>query len=288
MLFLIGIQNSYFEEVKKAISKALPSTQVAGLPADAYNPISSGYVDQCLETMVAFHQGRPKCFDDGLSVLVLVQQGDSFDKFSAQFYPFALLRVVEFERRFSQSGAQLRRDKNEIARILEAQAKSQVALMNKVTTYTKSRVNRSPLLLPLRHFNEQELSDCVAKAWVKLQNDGANIELLDDICEVFEQSFAFAKKEGAKSGLFVNSKSIEFKTPGRALHGFVRDKNEKHRLSCFLNGLLRIGGVIVEGFHYDCTNKGKSYSGKFSNCHDIIGQYKGNPHLNVYPDDYIR
>lgn len=57
---------------------------------------------------------------------------------------------------------------------------------------------------------------------------------------------------------------------------------------CLFNGLLRIGGAIRDGFHYDCTRSGGKYAGDFANCHNEIISKAGKPHLNVYPNDYIR
>jgi hypothetical protein len=62
----------------------------------------------------------------------------------------------------------------------------------------------------------------------------------------------------------------------------------EHNEVCFLNARVRLGGFYADGFHYDCMRRKARYEGRFANCHNVEANYTGRPHLNVYPNDYIR
>jgi len=261
---------------------------IAGLPVRDYEGYSRQYLNDCLDTIKAFAAGRPNCFDKGLSVICVIQPGDDFDEIKEHFFPFCIVTIVRFERRFASSPAQARRDKNEVERSLIAKAKQQVKLASEVSTYLQSRSNRTPMLLPIRRFGRQELSDAVREAWLYLQTADRAGEMIEAIAAQFEEAFPFRRKAGSRSGYFANPDNIEFKAPGRDLHGTSRPDVGEHPDFCFLNGHLRIGGAIRGGFHYDCTKSGAKYSGRFDACHGQLVDRTGNPHLNVFPNDYIR
>lgn len=288
MIFVAGIPAAHYPSIIKSVVASLPGELITGLPVREYEGYSRQYKNDCLDTIKAFEAGRPQCFDRGLSVICLTQSGDDFGVVRENFYPFSIVTEVKFGRRFATSPAQARRDKNEAERQIIAKAKKQVKLANEVSNYLKSRSNRTPMLLPIRRFERQELADAVREAWVFLQNADSAGQRLEAICSRFEESFPFRRKPGAKSGHFTNTKGIEFKAPGRDLHGSPRPDVAGHPDFCFFNGHLRIGGAIRNGFHYDCTKGGLKYGGTFAACHGQIVQRTGNPHLNIYPNDFIR
>ncbi|WP_428414504.1 hypothetical protein [Pararhizobium sp.] len=289
MLFLLGIPKTFYEDVKRAVAKALPGDFVAGLPFDGQGRPSISYFEDCFDTLVAFHNGRPQCFQKGLAVIALqFFGGGDFSSAAEAFFPFALFKAVDHKARLASTGKQMLRDKNELVRIVLAEAKRAVKLKNKVTTYLHSKANRTPLLLPIEHFGGDELRQMLAGASNGLQTaDDPNI-LFETVERLFEAQHPFHKKKTA-TGFFVNANSVEFRSPGRDLHGVTHANSGDHNHLCFLNGSLRIGGQIKTGFHYDCCQKdGKPHGGTFIGCHAHPLRRQGKPHLNVYSNDYIR
>lgn len=286
-MFIAGLPKQHFDDVIKSIVKSVPGETITGLPAIGSRLLSADYIVECFDTLEAFHAGRPNCFDRGLCVIGVAQTGESFSSVSEHFFPFALTSEVRFPRTYSSSPSQSRRDKNELSRFLEAHVKRQVRIRNDINQYLQSRTNRTPMLLPLRHFGEKELDSAVKAAWQTLPHSKAPVAELEAICKDFEERFPFSKRSG-RSGLFANSRDIWFTLPGRDLHASAHSEAIGHAKQCFLNGVLRVGAAIRQGFHYDCTKKGDKHSGTFSNCHGETVTKSGKPHLNVYPNDFIR
>jgi len=246
-------------------------------------------MEDCLDTLLSFHKGRPNCFEKGLVIIVYKDYlNQNIDKFTSEFYPFALVQEVSLNRHFARSGSKLREDKNKIKRGAISVAKSSIKIRNQITSYLQSRCNRTPFLLPIRHFGEIEVAKLIEDAWSSTTGEDNIHEKFDELARGFEQKFPFKKVKKGAAGWFENKKSIEFRPPGRHLHGVVRPNVDGHKLECFFNGTLRIGGQINPGFHYDCTNSGGSHAGQFRNCHDELVNKAGKPHLNVYPNDFIR
>lgn len=289
MLFLLGIPKALFRDVVQAVAKSLPGDFVSGLPFDGAGRPSASYFEDCFDTLVAFHNGRPQCFEKGLAVLALqFFGGGDFSAAASSFFPFALFKIVDHKARLALTGNQMLRDKNELIRIFSAEAKRTVKLKNRVTTYLHSRSNRTPLLLPVRHFGGDEVTDLVTRAWTSLPSATDPNGLFEQLERVFEERYPFHKKKNS-SGFFVNANSVEFRSPGRDLHGVTHANSGDHNHLCFLNGSLRIGGQIRTGFHYDCCQRdGKPHGGTFMGCHAQDLRRHGKPHLNVYSNDYIR
>lgn len=285
MIFILGLTSAHYADVVAAVVRSLPGEMVAGLPALGKPMLTNKYAEECLETIVKFYSGRQNCFKRGLSIIVVSQAGESAAGISLEFFPFSLIKEVCFPRQYSVTGAQSSRDKNELIRLLVAEAKRQTKIKNSINTYYSSRINRTPLLLPLRHFGESQLRDVIKKVWKDLPVSEDSVGVLEGACRSFEAHFPFSKKGGSKTGNFANGRDVWFSTPGRHLHG---PASLSHANICFLNGILRIGGAIEDGFHYDCTKRGDTHEGTFENCHGELVKKSGKPHLNVYPNDYVR
>lgn len=288
MLFLVGFPPSIHADIVKDVVKATPGEFVAGLPAPGRGGYNAHYLSDCMESLVAFHAGRKTCFDKGLVVIAFRDASDvGIGKFADSLYPFAIIKEVAFARKVASSGKQLSVDKNDVSRAVVATAKTAIRVRNQVTGYLSSRCNRTPLLLPRRHFNESALETLIREVWEGLQRSNEANSILENSVRNFERRFPFVKGKKV-SGHFTNSNSVEFRSPGRDLHGLAYPKIEGHQDQCFLNGSLRIGGQIRPGFHFDCTHKGGRHGGAFPDCHGETVNKKGNPHLNVFPNDYIR
>ena len=288
MIFLAGLPSIHYQDVVKAVVKAVSDEPVTGLQTVAKPRLTAMYAQQCIDTLKRYHSGRENCFLTGLTTIVVCEESESSLDFCAEFFPFSLVRVVIFARKFSTSHAQSKRDKNELARSIIQEVKRQVKIKNTVNSYLQSRLNRTPLLLPMEHFGESALIDAIRNTWINLPLNLDSNSILDQECTRVEKLFPFKKRANSKAGCFSNRSDVWFSTPGRDLHGTARAELVAHPASCCLNGILRFSGAIREGFHYDCTRAGGLHSGSFQNCHGEVSRKVGKPHLNVYPNDFVR
>ena len=288
MIFLAGLPSIYYQDILKSVVKAVSDEPITGLSIATKPRLTKKYAEDCIDTMRRYHVGRSNCFEAGLTIIAICEAGEDSSDFCFQFFPFSLLKEVKFVRNFSAAPTQSKKDKNELTLRVLDEVKRQVKIKNNVKSYFQSRKNRTPLLLPIEHFGEVVLRKAIKSTWSNLPLDLDSNSILDEECAKIEKLFPFVKRIGAKKGCFANSSNVWFITPGRDLHGAARATSTGHPINCFLNGILRFGGIIQDGFHYDCTRAGGVHAGQFYNCHGEISSKVGRPHLNIYPNDFIR
>ncbi len=267
-----------------------PGESVLGLPVLRQGGafvLEGDYFESCLETILRYVDGRPASLQRGLAVLLIRMPYVRGALDLASFYPFALARELEFDGNPYEREVVVRKDKNELYRAMSGVVRGLIRDRNFLTSFVRSRRNRTPVLLPRRHFNEVELNNAMERLCAIVSaKSGLSEADIKIVCDEFEKSFAFQRRKN--SGYFRNSQDVSFQSPGRNLHGFMREVGGRHTASCFLSSRLRLGGALVEGFHYDCSVDGGVYSGTFPNCHDEQETRTGTPHLNVYSNDYVR
>lgn len=287
MIFIIGLPQQHHSHVLKTLPRALKDEYITGIKLNRRASLEEIF-EECLDTLIEFHRGRSDCFKKGLLVVGVTQPGEEIQEILSKFFPFALTKEINFPRKYSTSSAQARRDGNALFAILEKEIKHQVKIRNRITSFLGSKAARTPILLPLNHFGEDDLINFISQTWKKA-SEASDIQVfLDEESKKFETKFPFKKKNGSRTGFFQNSKDVWFRPPGRDLHGSSYPKAPGHLTTCFFNAILRIGGAIKDGFHYDCTKGGSRHVGTFQNCHGDSVQMSGRPHLNVYPNDFIR
>lgn len=153
----------------------------------------------------------------------------------------------------------------------------------------RDRLRRTPLLLPVRHFNSAHLTRLIEETCEAVRTASDPAQAIRQACNRFEEHHPFAKV-GTRQGAFSNGAGVRFTAPGRQdFHGRRAARREgQHTDYCFLSARTRLGGPFQDGFHYDCTRGQANYSGRFRNCHGAADDYQGRPHLNIYPNDFIR
>ncbi len=151
--------------------------------------------------------------------------------------------------------------------------------------------NRSPFLLPVENYRDK-----VVKEYLEKFYNFDELSLLTVPNSLFDQLDSNIKKE--KSGRsklrrFKDSRRVIFQTSAAADHGDAWSDEELSQQcidnNCRFYGRIRLGTTFPVGFHFDCTNAGKtSCEGDFENCHGDQGHYRSRKNLNIYPNDYIR
>lgn len=240
-----------------------------------------------LESFVEYSSGRAGCFDKGAAVVVMKYRWDHVPEVRSLFFPYVPVAVLEISEPIAVSGNRAAVQSNKTISDVFALARSLIRPVELLSSELRSRLKRSPILLPLRRFDSPELVSLLEEIsiqMVRVSDSG----FIREACNRFERSYPF-QKAGRRTGKFVNSRGIDFSMPGRALHGNLWEGERKdHTELCMLNSRLRLGAPYDGGFHFDCTAAGEPYVGDLDNCHDANQRYRGHPHLNVYPNDYIR
>lgn len=293
MIFVAGVPKDLFTGLAGKLTKVLPdgSKLVDGRAADNNKRFGIESAKSFIKMISERAQENPKEFVGGLSVSIVHSPNEDFEAFANAFLPFSLVSSLLFERLFAYPRGKGPEVQNELARALEPLLKSQLDIRRQVGNYLTTRLPRTPFVLPEKAFGEAKLVDCVSALCAALPGAGANDGVRRLFIEKeadFEEVFPYPKPEGPAA--YENTKGVRFKSPGRDLHGIAWKVADGHHHSCFLNAKFRFGGPIKEGFHYDCTRgaKGK-LAGGFDDCHGGGKKsWSGNPHLNIFPNDFIR
>jgi hypothetical protein len=293
MILFGGIPDIYYERLRERALIELAEHKFTGVPlrasAAGRYAINRQYCEELIRTLVAFIQGRPSCLERGLGVVLILRAWEQ-NRFESLFLPFALCKSVAINVSIRTSGEGAKRSANGYASHALSAAKRLSKPLAAMTSEFETRLRRTPLLLPIRHFASEHLIALVVDT-LRGMNDSSNpSEKIRELCNRFE-TFHPYRKGGRRQGYFSSRAGVDFVAPGRQIfHGTrVQGIPEGHNEGCYLNARVRLGGFYSDGgFHYDCTRAGASHAGTFKNCHDAEAAYVGRPHLNVYPNDFIR
>jgi len=275
------------------LAKRLPagSKLVDGRVAENYKRFEIENAKEYIRAIALRAEKNPKEFLEGLSIVIVHAPSEDFRKFADAFLPFALVVTLEVEWLFSYPRRQVREFQSDLVEKLEVLVKMQLDIRKQVRNYLQDRLPRTPFVLPMKAFGEKKLESCIHALCLDLPKtvgDDAVKKLFLAKERDFEMSFAYSKPEVPAA--YENGRRIRFKSPGRELHGVAWKVSDGHLPSCFLNAKFRFGGPIKNGFHYDCTSGATDkLVNEFDNCH-CSGKkmWRGNPHLNIFPNDFIR
>jgi hypothetical protein len=288
MILFGGIPDIYYDRLKKVGPKHLSGIQFTGLGLRSDNgkyAVDHEYCEELIETLAIYWQNRPNSILEGLAVVMLQRPWET-TSFKDCFLPFALYKSDIVDAKLSAKGEGQKRSANVYINSAIATAIRLHASVRKITSIYRSELRRTPLLLPLRSFSSHNLWPLIKKAHDAVQSSVASNTA------VYAKEFltAHERRSDGRGFVFVDDSGIQFKSPPRNLfHGLRPAKvNENgHNAKCFLNSRVRLGGYYEDGFHYDCT-RGTRLEGSFYNCHNECSTYRGDPHLNIFPNDFIR
>jgi hypothetical protein len=292
MMFLFGgIPNICHDRFRERAIRELKGDFFTSLPllpsSDRTYAINHSYCAELIRTLVAYVEGRPNCLDSGLGVVLVLREWETGTPFEANFWPFALCKTTPVDAITSRKAAGPHGANVYAATAISAAHKLRKPVSALTTEFT-TRLRRTPLLLPVRHFGSSRLQDLMVEIRENVRTSASPAEAISTACSRFEAVHPYTKH--GRGGSFESAKGVRFAAPGRnEFHGSrPLKKPEDHKESCFLNARTRLGGFFADGFHYDCTHGQGPYKGRFRDCHDQEGWHTGKPHLNVFPNDFIR
>lgn len=167
-------------------------------------------------------------------------------------------------------------------------AKSAVVQMRKEVV---ERANRTPFLLPLSNFDSNHLAPTIMRLQDALGAGEKPDAAIREHSNAFEQQHSPTLDYTRKPPryFFEDRRKVMFRAPGKDLHGQLRPYVDGHPDRCVLTGLRRLGAPFHHSFHYDCTRASQQVlAGDFFGCHEPSSWKKGNPHLNIAPNDNVR
>ena len=200
------------------------------------------------------------------------------------FFPFSLRGSVSYEPYRNRVGQ--KKTKNKMIRDLQQIAIRLRRRVPPIHDEVTSRANSTPILLPIRNFKSGHLADMLRLLEADILGSVNGKVLVARHLKEFGRHHPPNKPANGKRKFYADSRGIEFHPPGSARHG-VPHFDDQHPNTCRLAACARLGAPYDIAFHYDCT-KGKKLHGKFSNCHEEIKYYEGEPHLNIAPNDFVR
>ncbi len=289
MMFVIGgIPRSYFDELQKRFSRALVRQRSEVITAPLRGSIADAdHADALLAILQRKLQSDRRCLSDGICVLGFGRaQEIQFAPFFKRFYPFAISCRVQVDLDPGLSEFFKKQRVREAETLLASAAVGAARAVDAMKVELMNRLKRSPLLLPVCNFGAGELTDSLWRVFAEASTQANPAEFVHDMCNVFESSYPYQKHQWRG---FLNHRGIQFRSPGRDLHGVVWQVGSgEHNAACSFNGFVRLGAPIHEGFHFDCLKGGAALVGNFQDCHGVVGRYAGDPHLNIYPNDFVR
>lgn len=224
--------------------------------------------------------------DVAYAVIYVKRPGDDLSDFEEIFFPSTFIKSVEWVQGFGTKSI-VNQSKNELIKTLRKATEHTKSRLIALRKELSERSQRTPLLLPLRNFSSNSLV-----ALIKGINDGLNVDqdpgvVIRGLISEFDLVHPPRRVGSRRSPCYIDDNRVEFHAPGKALHGLPR-AGEGHKVECILGGRRRLGAPYHPAFHYDCI-KGQGLKGDFFTCHsDTPSRMKGNPHLNISPNDFIR
>lgn len=300
VILICGIYDVYFSSYQKRASTILGTGHLPlALPlrpdASGRYTLDARYGHRVLDDLRSRVSRNESVLEDGLGLLCLKAPWvNDVSEFLSLFFPFAIQLILDMPHEIASRVGGNPILGNQLVDHVRRAAPSVIAAIKATKTEAASRASRSPMLLPRRNFASPDLDRLLENLSLHLANSAQPAVSLRGYCEDFEARHGYARIPSQRhQRCFTNDRRIEFRAPGRALHGVARIEyvSAGHSFPCFLNGRLRLGAPLTEGFHYDCHNgldpKG-SLSGMFPTCHEESREFRGRPHLNIAPNDYIR
>lgn len=299
MAFLIvGIPDVIFDRVMSRVRADLKGQALFASPLRKNSAgnyaVDLEACDRALQSVSKALRADPQCLAGGLGVVILRRPWEQ-PRFSDFYFPFGLVRHAVSENA-NIGGRRLKEVANATSRAVTETCRILIGPIKAARNRYESTAGKTRALLPIKNFSSPVLRDGLVRLSEELPYSDDPKKMLKEFDEALSELVP-SRRERDHGAYFEDAANKWFKMPGRALHGRVRILAEDspsakgagaHILRCHLAAKLRLGGTVIEGFHFDCTAKGKALVGDFEICHSITSRYHGRPHLNIYVNDFIR
>jgi hypothetical protein len=299
IVVLAGVPAAHFNRVQKLAPRIFGSgTPLVATPllpdgSGRYRP-DVAHAERLVTALIKRTFPDGKLLEDGIGVLILTPKGFDGGAFAETFRPFALTSTIALPEPVEIHGRRGDMSANNIAAALRVGFPPLARAVRAVMTEVTARLNRTPLLLPLRNFSSDVLDPAIQALWQRLPTSADPASEIAAACRRIEARHPYGRIGGSSRRCFQDDRRIQFRSPARAHHGMAASKEPPHDQFCWLNGRARLGGRCTDGFHYDCIrdfSEGRRelpLTAKVSDCHGVPERLTGKPHINIAPNDFCR
>ena len=218
MMFLVGgIPNIYYARFINRARRELSSDDFTGLPLFASTSgayaLDASYCQGLIGTLVAYVEKRAAALDGGLGIVLLRREWEGA-AIEGNFWPFALCKETVVRAPIRNVGNGARRAANAYASAaisLAGQLRRPIAAL---TMEYRTRFRRTPLLLPIRHFNSATLASLLSETLTTVRTASNPTQAIHAACNHFEAVHPFVRT-GRRRGGFRSPAGIQFDAPGR-------------------------------------------------------------------------
>ncbi len=291
----------------------------AGIPSDAYETIETRktyivredgeffgapFRDASLEYSISYlnkfasefarrisSDKENRLIETGFALIYVVHKAKQVAEIDEAFFP-STLTVPVYWQQTGITPTEKRQRVNELVDLLRGATKRAKSALDALRNEATKRASKSPLLLPVKNFKSDHLS--VALRALNMEIREANNVEATIAKFVSTMTSNHRQKDVPQEGrhkvkltAFVDDKRVMFAPPGRDKHALARVV-AGHPTSCLLNGRRRLGAPFQPAFHFDCTHGGERLEGDFHGCHEPPARYRGDPHINISPNDHVR
>lgn len=224
-----------------------------------------------------------------LALFYVKHDGMNVEVLEAQLFPHVFMVPIEWSIVGSDKHT-LSQAKNQLVLKLRLACTEVRKALQALKREFSEAAQRTSLLLPYRNFESRYLRDHLKTVQSSLLDSEDKHDVIQRNKNNFLHNHPLQKtQEGHRSDrrYFVDERGIQFKPPGRHLHG-IHHANAQHNDICFISANRRLGAVYAPALHYDCQ-KGEPFSAYFFNCHTTTRALMHVPrHINVAPNDNCR
>jgi hypothetical protein len=271
-------------------------------PIGDFEPYNNDYVNKLYgkfaRTVIQHFQASRTLekfpFSEVHAILVYFERQDGSsnivrDAFVPELFPSAISPIQPLAPRCSPN--RIRGATHELAvRIVSAIRKAEGALAA-ITKEVTSRDNRTPLLLPIRNFDQTRMIDFINRLARNIVLKQPFDVLVQEVRE-FEANTKRVRLDGDNRHHFhyVNSRGLVFKAPGKDRHGRAWSTADGHPSpGCLIRSRLRLGATFDPRFHYDCQPVTGHLPQLWESCHhQKFRAASGRVHVNISPNDHVR
>ena len=141
------------------------------------------------------------------------------------------------------------------------------AYFQRVHIEITSKRSSSPFALPLKNFDSEILFEAFKVLAILTTYDTLDDWLKKKRVE-FRNRHSWRRTARTNRPCFHDKRQFAFQpTDASASHG---ESSSEHTISCYLNGCLRFGSNLLQGFHFDVQPRGNTVEGTFYRCDGTI------------------
>lgn len=239
IVLVAGLPAAHFNRIQKRAPRifgagvAFLSTSLRPDGDGVYRP-DAAHAARLLEIMIQRVRQEPRILKDGAGVLLLRQAGIDPGACARSFHPFALARTVPLADVVQTQGRPGEMAANAIADSLRDTFTPLSRAVAAMATEVETRLNRTPLLLPLRNFVSDLLVPTVSALWDALPNAAEPAAEIARACRAIEAKHPYGRIGGSNQRCFEDDRRIQFRSPARAHHGMAVTTDPPHNLNCLL------------------------------------------------------